>query len=82
MRGRAGKRRRRLPVARDPEEVVRALREGRLNEARQLGQLALSLGRVDGGPGRGDYTLNDVVRIVFDQDYRTEGDAAGPGREP
>lgn len=56
--------------------VGRALSQGRLDEARKLGQLAASLGRVDAqsgaGAGRGDFTLNDMVRIVFDLDYRTE----------
>lgn len=56
--------------------VGRALSQGRLDEARKLGQLAASLGRVDArsgaGPGRGDFTLGDMVRMVFDLDYRTE----------
>lgn len=62
--------------------VARALSEGRLDEARQLGQLAASLGRVDGGPGRGDFTLRDMVRMVFDPDYRTEVMRVDRDREP
>lgn len=62
--------------------AARALSEGRLDEARKLGQLAVSLGRVDGGPGRGDYTLGDMVRIVFDPDYRTEVMRLDRDREP
>ena len=74
--------------------VARALSQGRLDEARQLGQLAASLGRVDGGPGRGagagsgpgagrdGFTLKDMVRMVFDLEYRTEVMRVDRDRDP
>jgi len=59
--------------------VARALGQGRLDEARRLGLLAVSLGRLGeaasaaaGKDAGGGYTLNDMVRVVFDAGYRTE----------
>jgi hypothetical protein len=60
--------------------VARALGQGRLDEARRLGLLAVSLGRLGEAAsaaagkdaGGGSYTLNDMVRVIFDAGYRTE----------
>ena len=52
--------------------VARAMKQSRLDEARKLAQLAVSLGRLGKGPGRGSFTLNDMVRVIFDAEYRTE----------
>lgn len=51
--------------------VSQALSQSRLDEARQLAQLAVSLGRLGGGTGGGGYSLADIVRALFDEDYRT-----------
>lgn len=69
--------------------VARALGQGRLDEARRLGLLAVSLGRLGeagsqtgGKDAGGGYTLNDMVRIVFDLNYRTEVMRVDHDREP
>jgi len=65
--------------------VARALGQGRLDEARRLGLLAVSLGRLGEAAGKdagGGYTLNDMVRMVFDLNYRTEVMRVDHDREP
>lgn len=62
--------------------VARAMKQSRLDEARKLAQLAVSLGRLGGGPGRGDFTLNDMVRALFDADYCTEVMHGNPDAPP
>lgn len=52
--------------------VARAMKQSRLDEARKLAQLAVSLGRLGDGPGRGSFTLNDMVRAIFDDEYCVE----------
>lgn len=70
--------------------VARALGQGRLEEARRLGLLAVSLGRLGEAAGAaagkdaggGGYTLNNMVRVVFDAGYRTEVMRVDLDREP
>ncbi|WP_374597317.1 hypothetical protein [Brevundimonas sp.] len=62
--------------------VARAMKQGRLDEARKLSQLAVSLGRLGEGPGRGDFTLSDMVRVIFDAEYRIEVFGIDPDAPP
>ncbi|MGV9009026.1 hypothetical protein [Brevundimonas sp.] len=62
--------------------VARAMKQSRLDEARKLAQLAVSLGRLGEGPGRGDFTLNDMVRVIFDAEYCTEVMRVDPDAPP
>lgn len=62
--------------------VARAMKQGRLDEARKLSQLAVSLGRLGDGPGRGDFTLSDMVRVIFDAEYRIEVFGIDPDAPP
>jgi len=62
--------------------VARAMKQSRLDEARKLAQLAVSLGRLGEGPGRGNFTLNDMVRVIFDDAYCVEVMGIDPDGPP
>lgn len=62
--------------------VARAMKQSRLDEARKLAQLAVSLGRLGEGPGRGNFTLNDMVRVIFDAGYCAEVMGIDPDAPP
>ena len=62
--------------------VARAMKQSRLDEARKLAQLAVSLGRLGDGPGRGGFTLNDIVRVSFDPEYCAEVMGIDPDAPP
>ena len=52
-----------------------ALRQSRLTEARNLAQIAGSLEKLSERPaarGGGGFTLEDMARVIFDPEYRTE----------
>lgn len=61
--------------------VARALAEGRVDEAKRLTQLATSLGRLGGGAGGGQYSLDDMVRVGFDPEFATEVMRVTPGAD-
>lgn len=60
--------------------LAEALRQNRLAEARNLAQIVASLGRIGGGLG-GQYTLADMVRVIFDRGYQVDVMRMDPDRQ-